>query len=639
MNSRRTVSVILLVLLVLLFGIAEQTNAQPHSSANTPTNSVRSAAPAVCSPLGFSNNTYPAGSGPEAVAVSDFNNDGIPDLVTANYYSNNASVLLGNGNGTFRNPVNYPAGTSPRSIAVADLFGDRNDDLVIADGGTGDLALVQGNGDGTFTPTYYFSMGTDVYAVVISDVNNDNNADVVTASGSMNEVSVRLGDGEGDLRPVTHFPVSGVPFALAVGDFNRDGKPDLATVNRSANNVSVLLGNGNGLFQAPINFNVGASPLSIAVGDFNNDGVPDLAAANRTPGNVSVLLGNGDGLFQAARNFSVGSDPFSVAVGDFNDDGILDLVTANNSSNSLSVLLGSGGGTFQAARNFGAGTGPYSVAVGDFNRDGKPDLVNANFVSNNVSVLLNTCALATNTPAPTNTPGASATATARPSATTSQATPTVCPVQFADVPAGSPFYEFVRCLACRQILGGYSCGGTGEPCPGSYFRPNDNITRGQAAKIIASAAGYTDIIPSSRQTFADVPASSPFWVYVERVFLHGAISGYPCGGEGEPCPGSYFRPGANLTRGQLAKIATSVAGYSEPAPSAPSFTDVPTSSPFYIYIERAHTHTIISGYACGGAGEPCPGTYYRPGLNVTRGQTSKIVGNTFFPNCQTPARR
>jgi hypothetical protein len=126
-----------------------------------------------------------------------------------------------------------------------------------------------------------------------------------------------------------------------------------------------------------------------------------------------------------------------------------------------------------------------------------------------------------------------------------------------------------------------------------------------------------------------------------RAFItHGAITGYACGGDGEPCDGQgrgYFRPGAKLTRGQLAKITTSVAGYNE-TPVGESFKDVASDSPFYQYIERAVAHGVISGYASGGPSEPCPGAYFRPGNNVTRGQTAKIVANTFFPNCQTPAR-
>jgi hypothetical protein len=200
--------------------------------------------------------------------------------------------------------------------------------------------------------------------------------------------------------------------------------------------------------------------------------------------------------------------------------------------------------------------------------------------------------------------------------------PISCSIEFADVPPGSTYYEYVRCLACRNVLGGYADG----------FHPNDNVTRGQAAKIISNAAGFAEAIPAGTQTFVDVPSSSAFWLFVERVYLHNAISGYACGGPGEPCPGLYFRPGANLTRGQLAKITTSVAGYAE-VPSGQSFTDVPPASPFYNYIERAKMHNVISGYACGGVGEPCPGAYFRPGNNVTRGQTAKIISGTFFPDC------
>ncbi len=76
------------------------------------------------------------------------------------------------------------------------------------------------------------------------------------------------------------------------------------------------------------------------------------------------------------------------------------------------------------------------------------------------------------------------------------------------------------------------------------------------AKIDATVAGYTDTIPSTQQTFADVAPGSTFWLYTEQIAQHGIIAGYACGGPGEPCPGTYFRPGNNVTRGQTAKIVT-----------------------------------------------------------------------------------
>jgi hypothetical protein len=48
------------------------------------------------------------------IAVADFNGDGHLDLAVANQLTNNVSVLLGNGDGTFQPAVNYPAGSLAR---------------------------------------------------------------------------------------------------------------------------------------------------------------------------------------------------------------------------------------------------------------------------------------------------------------------------------------------------------------------------------------------------------------------------------------------------------------------------------------------------------------------------------------------
>jgi hypothetical protein len=228
---------------------------------------------------------------------------------------------------------------------------------------------------------------------------------------------------------------------------------------------------------------------------------------------------------------------------------------------------------------------------------------------------------------PTNTPIITDTPTAGP-------TPTVCPVNFTDVPVGSTFYEFIRCLACRGIINGYADG---------TFRPNNNVTRGQLSKIVSNSAGFSD---PATQMFEDVPPGSTFFDFVGRLASRGYINGYPCGGPGEPCvpPGNlpYFRPNANATRGQISKIVSNAAGFIEPV-SGQTFEDVPPGSTFYEFIERLASRGVMSGYPCGSVPtEPCVPPenrpYFRPNNNATRGQTSKIVSNTFFPACVTPAR-
>ena len=209
-------------------------------------------------------------------------------------------------------------------------------------------------------------------------------------------------------------------------------------------------------------------------------------------------------------------------------------------------------------------------------------------------------------------------------------TPTVCPVQFSDVPSTDTFYIPIRCLACRGIVSGYSDG---------TFRPNNQVTRGQLAKMVSNAGGFSE--PVSGQTFQDVPSTHTFYEFIQRLTARGYMSGYVCGGVGEPCINNrpYFRPQANATRGQTSKIVSNAAGYTEP-PGGQTFQDVPPTHTFYVEIQRLASRNVMQGYACGGPGEPCVEPenrpYFRPGNDVTRGQSAKIVANAFFPNCTTP---
>ncbi len=245
------------------------------------------------------------------------------------------------------------------------------------------------------------------------------------------------------------------------------------------------------------------------------------------------------------------------------------------------------------------------------------------------------------TATPTGTPSVGTTLTAAPS-NTAAATVTACSIQFSDVPRYSPFYVYIECLACRGIVTGYSDG---------TFRPYNAVTRAQVSKIVDLSAGFLE--PVTGRHFTDVPPGDLFYPFIERLAERGLINGYDCGatnpqtGQSEPCDAlnrPYFRPGNNVTRGQLAKMDANAAGYTDtPPPGTQSFADVTaTNDNFYIYIERLARRGIISGYDCGtgqintcsGLPETCDAArrpYYRSCAAITRGQSAKIVSNTFFP--------
>ncbi len=139
------------------------------------------------------------------------------------------------------------------------------------------------------------------------------------------------------------------------------------------------------------------------------------------------------------------------------------------------------------------------------------------------------------------------------------ATPASGAYTFADVAPDHPFFAVIETAAAHGIVGGYTCGGPGEPCDSQqrpYFRPYADVTRGQLAKIVVGAAGWSLQSPPSG-TFADVPPGSAFYAYAETAVCRGIISGYTCGGPGEPCDATnrpYFRLGNAAVRGQIAKI-------------------------------------------------------------------------------------
>jgi hypothetical protein len=169
--------------------------------------------------------------------------------------------------------------------------------------------------------------------------------------------------------------------------------------------------------------------------------------------------------------------------------------------------------------------------------------------------------------------------------------------RFYDVLPDNPFYTYIEYMATHNIVSGYA---------DNTFRPNNTTTRAQLTKIVALAEGWTLVNPTN-PTFSDVPRDHPFYTFIETAYSHGVIAGYDDG---------TFRPGNDVTRGQLSKIVVVAEGWEINTSGGPHFTDVPTTHPFYSFVETAYNRAIISGYA---------DNTFRPGNNATRGQISKIV--------------
>jgi hypothetical protein len=332
--------------------------------------------------------------------TGDFNGDGKPDLAGSGAQS--ADVMLGNGDGTFRAPVEYPVASWTQDIAAGDFNGDGKSDLVVTinDPQTS-LSLLTGNGDGTFNAPVNFpnTSGFDSPAVVATDLDNDGRLDVVLAHQIAchtspctvaRTISVLLGLGDGTFQPAREIEVGTGMSSIAVGDFNRDGLKDLGIAGDSSQ-IYILLGLGDGTFAkqptlVPVaEGNLGVDGTDIDVADFNGDTMQDLVVALALNGSRTVILiGNGDGTFRQPSIITEPGNrvPQHQAVGDYNGDGFQDLALSLGwgLQGWMEILNGNGDGTFQPPVLYFVPDPKSSTSGGtlistDFNGDDKPDIV------------------------------------------------------------------------------------------------------------------------------------------------------------------------------------------------------------------------------------------------------------------------
>ena len=190
-------------------------------------------------------NHYSVGRNPHSVVIRDMNGDSEQDIVTADFSDDTVSVLLGKGDGTFFNKTSFDiseVGTdSPFPVAVSDINNDGKIDIVTANRSSNKASILLNTGMGNFGAPRDFPVGTSPRFVAMGDLNRDGNADIVTANSGSAKVSVLLGDGTGDFPTSLNFSVGSGPRSVVISDLDGDGKLDIVTANSSSGNVSVLL--------------------------------------------------------------------------------------------------------------------------------------------------------------------------------------------------------------------------------------------------------------------------------------------------------------------------------------------------------------------------------------------------------------
>jgi hypothetical protein len=326
---------------------------------------------------------------PGTPMTADLDRDGILDLVlpVAPGY---VGVLRGVGDGTFHAPEYWPVGRGPQGVVVVDANRDGAPDLVSADLDDARFSVLINNGDGTFRPAVGYAIGgsnNGPSAIASGDVNHDGIADLVTVGFWTHSISVFLGDGNGVFKHLGTAAFTGAnPCAVQVADLDRDGTPDLVTADLGDSRLTIYPNPDDiPVFLPGLLLPTRGQPRGFAIHDLNEDGKLDLVVADSSGQVGSVFLQCPAG-FCARADYPLPGPASNVVVEDLSGDARPDLAIA--CANGVQILSNAGGGVFGDASFIPIGSSP-AVVAGDFNQDARVDLAVASGPAGTVTILLN----------------------------------------------------------------------------------------------------------------------------------------------------------------------------------------------------------------------------------------------------------
>jgi hypothetical protein len=300
-----------------------------------------------------------------SVASSDFNRDGRPDLVVADYL-NPARILYNDAAHTFEHVVSLSAteetATSGHGIALGDFNGDGQLDLFLVYNRL-PARILFGDGTGGFTESGRAIGRADLSgtSVAVADVDHDGDLDALV---TYYQAPARLyvNDGTGAFAPSDQTFFAGI----AVGDIDGDGDVDVVSL-RDEGPASIWSNDGGRFTLQDRTVGDADGVGSIELLDTDADGDPDVIAGGR--GSESALWENdGRGAFRrTGQTFNAGT---RIAAGDLDLDGDTDLVIGP------SVWINEGHGRFAHAQTLPLAT-TTALHLVDIDGDGDLDLLGA----------------------------------------------------------------------------------------------------------------------------------------------------------------------------------------------------------------------------------------------------------------------
>jgi hypothetical protein len=288
--------------------------------------------------------SYGVGGTPSAVAVGQFTESGLNDVVVAQQSSNSVQLLVQQSNGSFTNGGTFKAGMGPVAVATASLTSAGNSDVIVANPETFQITTLLSDGQGGFDIPRPTIIGIPATCLAMGEFNSDGLDDVAVGSSTSTFVRVAMSNGDGGFNGVETLDTGFNVGSIAAANLRVGGPTDLIVAsmpNQPGGKVMVFWGQGNGQFTPGPTISLTGSPSSVAttsVGSY----APSIVVSIPGTGHVDVIKNNFDGTFEDPIAVYAGHHPVTVVPADLHpgrDREPRDLVTTNAHGSNIGVLI------------------------------------------------------------------------------------------------------------------------------------------------------------------------------------------------------------------------------------------------------------------------------------------------------------
>lgn len=382
--------------------------------------------------------TFQVGPNPNALAVADLNDDGLPDIVTADRgelhdpreerpANDELSVLIAETPFDYvRRHPSLKTGTAPYALALANVDGLKWPDIIavnfLASRSRQVSVFLNLKDEGIFKPVefktpdtgleyfrHYDGEGIPMFtvpgltSVAVRDLNGDGLRDLIATGWSSDVIMVMPGHSESIFGPPRFIPADGAPRAFSLADLDGDGVPDMAVVLYATAEIALFKGDSQGNFALHSRFKSrGELPTTVYIQDMNGDGLQDIVTSHAySDDTVVIFYGDAPFSFSVSQEIMLGKDRDvleheirDIAVADLNGDGRVDIAAACHASGSVVVLFNVSADTATRQQfhtetyTYEAGR-PRALAVADFDNDARPDIAVALWETNSVGLMRN----------------------------------------------------------------------------------------------------------------------------------------------------------------------------------------------------------------------------------------------------------